>query len=139
MLAGWSNRFEQALVKAMICRLGPAPGDDDREVVAALIKALATRAHPIDRIFFEWRGGRDPGVERYPGDDFRELARLLKGRERPLSHPYWSDSAPCRMHIDEVEAIWSAIAERDDWEPIKRKVNAIRRMGEAMEQHATAA
>ena len=139
MLAGWSNRFEQALVKAMICRLGPVPGDDDREVVAALIKALATRAHPIDRIFFEWRGGRDPGVERYPGDDFRELARLLKGRERPLSHPYWSDSAPCRMHIDEVEAIWSAIAERDDWEPIKRKVNAIRRMGEAMEQHATAA
>jgi hypothetical protein len=43
------------------------------------------------------------------------------------------------MHIEEVEALWSAIAENGDWEPIKRKVNAIRRMGEAMEQHATAA
>jgi hypothetical protein len=43
------------------------------------------------------------------------------------------------MHIDEVEAIWSAISESDDWAPIKRKVNEIRRMGEAMEQHATAA
>ena len=139
MLAGWSDRFEQALVKAMIRRLGPAPADNDGEVAAALIKALATRAHPIDRVFFDWRGGSDPGAESYPGDDFRELARLLKGRERPLSHPYWSDPAPCTMHIDEVEAIWSAIAERDDWEPIKRKVNAIRRMGEAMEQHATAA
>jgi hypothetical protein len=38
------------------------------------------------------------------------------------------------MHIDEVEAIWSAIAERDDWQPFKEKVRAIRRMGEAMGQ-----
>ena len=36
------------------------------------------------------------------------------------------------MHIEEVEAIWSAIAERDDWRPFEDKVNAIRRMGEAM-------
>jgi hypothetical protein len=43
------------------------------------------------------------------------------------------------MHIEEVEALWAAVAERDDWESIKRKVNAIRRMGEALEQHGTAA
>jgi len=139
MLAGWSDRFEQGLVEAMIRRLGLLPGDNDREIAGALIKALATRSHPIDRVFFDWRGGRDPGPESYPGEDFRELERLLKGREQDRSHPYWSDPSPCTMHIDEVEAIWSAIAERDDWEPIKRKVNEIRRMGEAMEQHATAA
>ncbi|HWC57107.1 MAG TPA: YdiU family protein [Sphingomicrobium sp.] len=139
MLGGWSDRFEHALVEAMIRRLGPAPGDNDREIAAALIKALATRTHQIDRVFFDWRGGRDPGAEKYPESEFRELARLLNGRERPLSHPYWLDPAPCTMHIDEVETIWSAIAERDDWEPVKRKVNEIRRMGEAMEQHATAA
>lgn len=139
LLAGWSDRFEEALVEAMIRRLGIAPGGNDREIAAALIKALATRSHRIDQVFFDWRGGRDPGVEKYPGADFRELVRLLKGRELELSHPYWSDPQPCTMHIDEVETIWSAIAEGDDWEPIKRKVNAIRRMGEAMEQHATAA
>jgi uncharacterized protein YdiU (UPF0061 family) len=138
-LAGWGDRFEQALVDAMIGRLGPGKGDNDREVAAALIKALATRAHQIDQVFFDWRGGRDPGVEQYPADEFRELARLLRGRERERSHPYWSDAAPCSMHIEEVEAIWSAIAEGDDWAPVKRKVNAIRRMGEAMEQYATAA
>ena len=38
------------------------------------------------------------------------------------------------MHIDEVEAIWSAIAERNDWKPFEDKVRAIRRMGEAMAQ-----
>ena len=35
------------------------------------------------------------------------------------------------MHIDEVEAIWSAIDQSDDWSPLHAKVAAIRRMGEA--------
>lgn len=35
------------------------------------------------------------------------------------------------MLIDEVEAIWEAIAEADDWAPFEAKIVAIRRMGEA--------
>jgi uncharacterized protein YdiU (UPF0061 family) len=136
MLGGWSARFEDALVDAMVRRLGAAKGENDREVAAALIKALATRECPIDRIFFDWRGGRDPGQERYGSEAFRELARTLEGRERQPSHPYWSDAEPCSMHIDEVEAIWSAIAESDDWQPFEEKVTAVRRMGEAMKQDA---
>ncbi|HLO20182.1 MAG TPA: YdiU family protein [Sphingomicrobium sp.] len=139
LLAGWSGRFEQELVGAMLRRLGVAAGKNDSEFAAALIKALATRAQPIDRIFFDWRGGRDPGAEAYPREEFRELARLLSGRENPQSHPYWSDPAPCSMHIDEVEEIWSAIAERDNWQPFGDKINAVRRMGDAMEQDAAAA
>jgi protein adenylyltransferase len=140
MLAGWSRRFEDALVETLIRRLGvsPAGREEDRELATALINALAARTAGIDRIFFDWRGGRDPGDERYPADEFRRLANLLKGRERSRSHPYWSDQEPCSMHIDEVERIWSAIAERDDWQPFEYKVNAIRRMGGAMEQDAPA-
>ena len=129
LLAGWSGRFESTLVDALLRRLGVT---GDRDIAAALIAALATREATIDRIFFDWRGGRDPGPEAYPSDPFRALARTLKGRERLQSHPYWSDAAPCSMHIDEVEAIWSAIAERDDWQPFNDKVTAIRRMGEAL-------
>jgi uncharacterized protein YdiU (UPF0061 family) len=136
LLAGWSDRFEQAMVAAMLGRLGIAQGDADREITGALIRALASRVHPIDRILFDWRGGNDPGADRYPQDEFRELARLLQGRERPKSHAYWSDPEPCSMHIDEVEAIWSAIADNDDWQPFDNKVKAIRRMGEAMGQDA---
>jgi uncharacterized protein YdiU (UPF0061 family) len=139
LLAGWSGRFEEALIEAMLRRLGIAPGVNDQEVATALIKAMAARAQTIDRMFFDWRGGHDPGVDAYPQQEFRELAVLLAGREQPRSHPYWSDPQPCSMHIDEVETLWSAIAENDDWEPIKRKVNAIQRMGEAMREHATAA
>jgi len=136
ILAGWSQRFEEALIQAMIRRLGVAPADNDRKVVAALIRALTGRTSTIDRAFFDWRGGRDPGPDAYPDDAFRELARLLEGRERPRTHAYWSDEAPCSMHIDEVEAIWSAIAEHDDWQAFEDKVRAVRRMGEAMEQDA---
>ena len=55
------------------------------------------------------------------------------------SHAYWSGPAPCSMHIEEVEAIWAAIAERDDWRPFEDKVRAVRRMGEAMDKDAPAA
>jgi uncharacterized protein YdiU (UPF0061 family) len=134
MLAAWSGRFEDALARAMVRRLGVATSDKDRDLAAALITALASREAQIDRIFFDWRGGRDPGPERYPGETYRALARALKGRTARVTHPYWSDEAPCSMHIDEVEAIWSAIATRDDWQPFNDKVAAVRRMGEAMAQ-----
>jgi len=35
------------------------------------------------------------------------------------------------MLTNEVEAIWAAIDERDDWAPLQAKVAALRRMGEA--------
>ena len=138
LLAGWSDRFEEALGGAMLRRLGVAPAspETDGDLVGLLVAALGSRAQTIDRIFFDWRGGRDPGAELYPGEPFRALARALEGRQRPQSHRYWSGAAPCSMHIDEVEAIWSAIAERDDWQPFEDKVRAVRRMGEAMEQDA---
>jgi hypothetical protein len=58
--------------------------------------------------------------------------RGLQAAAGALDHAYWSDEAPCSMHIDEVEAIWSAIDEKDDWAPLHAKVAAVRRMGEAM-------
>ncbi|MEP7130669.1 MAG: selenoprotein O, partial [Sphingomicrobium sp.] len=138
MLAAWSEHFEDALVRGMLWRLGVAPAspDDDRQLATLLIKALSSRARTIDRVFFDWRGGRDPGANQYPSEPFRSLAAALKGRELAQSHAYWSDPEPCSMQIAEVEAIWSAIAERDDWQPFDDKVNAIRRMGEAMGQDA---
>ena len=136
MLAAWSDRFEKALTEALVKRLGIAPAADDRQIAGALIRSLATKAKTIDRIFFDWRGGNDPGENRYPQEEFRKFATLLKGRERDKTHRYWSDAEPCSMHIDEVEAIWSAIADSDDWQPFDNKVRAIRRMGEAMIEDA---
>ena len=136
LLGGWSARFEEALTAALLRRIGIDAGDNDRAIAGALVRALATKAQTVDRIFFDWRGGRDPGARVYPADQFRELAQLLQGRERAPTHGYWSDPVPCSMHIDGVEHIWSAIAERDDWQEFNNKVKAIRRMGDAVEQDA---
>ena len=135
LLQGWGAQFDSALVAKLLWRLG-VDDRSDAELARALVDALDSKAATIDRVFFDWRGGRDPGADLYPGEAFRKLASLLRGRERRLTHPYWSDAEPCSMHIEEVEAIWAAIAENDDWAPFEAKIAAIRRMGDAMLQDA---
>ena len=134
MLGRWSGRFEDELVSALLRRLGVAQRErtKDRALAAALLKGLQSREKPIDRVFFDWRGGRDPGADLYPSEPFRALAAALEGRQNPVTHDYWSEAEPCSMHIEEVEAIGSALADRDDWVPFNDKIAAIRRMGEAM-------
>ena len=133
-LQSFGARVSVALVSELLRRLGleRINDEDDRTLAAALLKALQSRLVPIDRLFFDWRGGRDPGGEAYTAEPFRALAAALDGRAVPVTHPYWSDPAPCSMHIEEVEAIWAPIAADDDWSLFEAKIAAIRRMGDAM-------
>ncbi len=133
-LGEWAERFQSALVEALVVRLGVAPGEAeaDRTLARALLAALASRVAGIDRLFFDWRGGRVSRAEVYAAEPFRALADAVRGREQPPAHPYWSEAGPCSLHIEEVEAIWAAIAEHDNWALFETKIGAIRRMGEAM-------
>ncbi|MBB3763259.1 protein adenylyltransferase SelO family protein [Sphingomicrobium lutaoense] len=135
ILGDWSRRFDLALIEAMLGRLGVArtTEKEDRELAQWMVAALGQKSVTIDRFYFDWRGGRDPGSEGAYGDEaFRRIAALLEGRQGERSHAYWSDPQPCSMHIEEVEAIWDAIAESDDWSLLDAKIAAVRRMGEAM-------
>jgi uncharacterized protein YdiU (UPF0061 family) len=131
-LEAFPHLFQRALRDAIFARLGLITGDlaADMALVSALEETLSAHKILIDRFYFDWRGGRRPAGY----DGFEALAALV-ARHRPapgaLDHPYWSDPVPCSMHIDDVEAIWSAIDEKDDWAPLNEKVAAIRRMGEA--------
>ena len=133
-LSAWEAEFETAMAAAILRRLGVKARSiaDGRALAAATVTALKARLVTIDRFYFDWRGGRDPGGDRYAAEPFRELATLLSGRCVAPRHAYWSDPEPCSMHIEDVERIWNAVAERDDWSPFAAKVAAIRRMGEAM-------
>jgi uncharacterized protein YdiU (UPF0061 family) len=133
-LLAWPDRFQSALTAALLARLGidlETP-DEDRALAAALLTALKSKVAPIDRLFFDWRGGRDPGGETYSAPPFRALATRLEGRTLSPTHDYWFDPAPCSMPIEEVEAIWAPIAADDDWTLFHDKLTAIRRMGDAM-------
>ena len=137
LLAAWPARFEAALFDRLLARLGVARrGAEDRDLVSAVLAALRTRAVGIDRFYFDWRGGRVPDDPVYAHEAFATLRAALAGREAPATHDFWSDAAPCSLLIDEVEAIWDAIARHDDWTLFEDKIVAIRRFGEAMAKDA---
>jgi len=138
LLAAWPGRFEAALIDRMIRRLGIRRGQesDDRSLLSVMLKALRSKKVGIDRFFFDWRGGRTPGAEIYADPVFDEWKAVLANRQAPANHPYWSDDAPCSMLIEEVEAIWDAIAAGDDWTPFEAKITAVRRLGDAMTSDA---
>ncbi|MFC4593627.1 protein adenylyltransferase SelO family protein [Sphingobium tyrosinilyticum] len=126
--------YGEAMVRRFCWRLGGVPSGDANGMIEAAVRAMAATETPIDRFFHDWRGGEPRDGTDYSAEDwapFRDAIAGFDAREKD-EHPYWRDAAPCSMYIDEVEAIWSAIAERDDWEPLHAKVAAVRRMGEAM-------
>jgi uncharacterized protein YdiU (UPF0061 family) len=124
------NRFgplyEQAMRRRFCWRLGVESRDAeaDGRLIAAAEQTMREAQIGPDAFFFAHRGGRRAqGV----------LAEALSDYKAVESdHPYWSGDAPQSMLIDEVEAIWAAIAERDDWGPLEAKVAAVRLMGEAL-------
>jgi uncharacterized protein YdiU (UPF0061 family) len=132
--------YEQAITAAMLDRLGVKRSDDqsDLALVQGIEEALGLGTATIDRFFFDWAGGQrrgaSPADEAYAAPAFGALTGLLRDRTPSgwLDHSYWTEANPCSMHIEEVEAIWSAIDRDDDWGPLEAKVSAIRRMGDAM-------
>ncbi|HYE00724.1 MAG TPA: YdiU family protein [Alphaproteobacteria bacterium] len=145
VLMGFREAYPQALVRQVLRRLGLA-GSGDGEADMALVRGMFEFLHdsriPYERFFFDWHGGRlsesraaaSPEAARYASDSFAALrGRLL---DQPvaaglrLDHPYFA-GAPCTMLIDEVEAIWAPIAERDDWSALHAKLERVAAMREA--------
>ena len=126
--------FGQAMVRRFCWRLGVVPSGEVDAMIQAAVNGMAASETSIDRFFHDWRGGEPRNGSDYSGEAWAAFRDVVAGMEASSGkeHGYWSDEAPCSMHIDEVEAIWSAIAERDDWSLLHEKVAAVRRMGEAM-------
>ncbi len=128
----FGDRYQPAVAEAILWRLGVSPrsADEDRALVQIVERALRTSGVGIDRFFFDAFGGTLPEHYAEPWTEVRaELAPYAPRKDR--SHPYW-DGEPCSMLIDEVESIWSAIADNDDWSVLEAKVAKIRAMGEAL-------
>ena len=65
----------------------------------------------------------------YAGESFEAFRRRLVAYQpvapERLALPYYRQAGPCSLLIDEIETIWSAIDERDDWGPFEAKLAAI--------------
>ena len=117
--------YTAAIGRRWCWRLGVASlgAEKDGELVGACERYLREGGVQPDAFFHAHRGGRA-----VPDD----LKGAFEGRDpASMHHPYWAEPNPQTMLIDEVEAIWSAIADDDDWGPLHAKVAALRRMGEA--------
>ena len=118
----------QAIARRWCWRLGvEARGvEEDAKLVSLYEKAMREGGQGPDAFFFTHRSGRN--LDKAPS----QLADLLSQYTPTDScDEYWSDDKPQSMLIEEVEAIWAAIDETDDWNPLKTKITALRRMGKA--------
>ena len=73
------------------------------------------------------------GTGPYQGELWNKVAELLE-KFTPLRTElpaYFSGARPETLLIEEIERLWSAIAERDDWGPFEAKIAAIRARGAA--------
>ena len=146
-LGGFGAAYRRALSAAMIRRLGLVPRSPDEDVglAGAAFRALAEGGEALrwEPFFFDWLGGAasegramgGPRAHLYSGQGMAELRGWLGAyrTDRPerLDHPYFERSEPEELLYDEIETIWAAIADRDDWGPFQAKIAGIRTAGEA--------
>ncbi len=141
----WS-RFQAELAAAVLERLGLAAGtpEDVLALMPVLFEFLSQSQVGYEQFFFDWRGGvlsqtralQGPAAAFYSGEAFDALHALIAART-PVSgpdHPYFARSVPRTMLIDEVEAIWAPIAERDDWGAFTQALDEIDAMARAYGQ-----
>lgn len=121
--------YHQAMGRRFTWRLGvQSQGiEADAALIAAAEQDMQASQTGPDRFFFQHRGGADPGSNPF-GAALAGHAPLAAAGD----HPLWREDGPPDLLISEVERIWAAIAEHDDWQPLEAKIAAIRRLGEAL-------
>ncbi len=137
--------FDAALSEATLGRLGLRPdrsdSERDQKLTAAFYGALRQSKAAYERTFFDMIGGanearlrKSPQADLYEYDVWKSAIAALREREptdgamRSLENSRLPNE-PETVLIDEVEAIWTAIAEDDDWSAFHNKIAAIRAYG----------
>ncbi|MGV3489812.1 MAG: protein adenylyltransferase SelO [Devosia sp.] len=135
--------FQRDVWAAVLDRLGLASlgVEADSTLVQEVFNFLFETQMGFEQFFFDWRGGdgsralRSPAAEHYRGAAFETLSGLIAAHPRAananLDHPYFAREVPRTMLIDEMEALWAPIAERDDWRALYEALGEIEEMREA--------
>jgi len=146
-LNGFASVYRDALAAAMAARLGVKPMNlaADVALAEAAFRLLAEGGEALrwEPLFFDWFGGpasearalNGPRASLYQGEAGQAFRAVIGAREPVdggrLAAPYFAEAAPQELLYEEIEAIWAAIAERDDWAPFEAKIEAIGRAREA--------
>jgi serine/tyrosine/threonine adenylyltransferase len=120
VLDGFQDLYQPALADAVFRRLGLAGGTVEHG--RAIFDFLRESKQPFERFFYDAYG-----TGSVPGFDLHLAVRPGVNRD----HEYFRRGRPCTMLIEEVEALWAPIAERDDWSAFEAKLADIALMAEA--------
>lgn len=135
-LGRFPEAFRAALVRRTVERLGLEPRDAEKD--AALAQAwlgfLEVSKAPFEAAHFDhWAYPVAPERARssarkafYQGEAYEAFLKAAAGHEpvraEAHAHPYFEREGPGTLLIEEVEALWAAIAEDDDWAPLENKL-----------------
>ena len=119
--------YQAALTRRFIWRLGvESQGlESDTTLTATAEQAMRESGMSPDSFFFAHRGGRSA-----PLGDLGERLRAYGAVQD--ADAFWTAGEPPTLVIEEVERIWEAIDQRDDWTALTDHVAAIRRLGQAL-------
>lgn len=109
----------------------------NEDLVIHLFKFLDETRAPFEQTFYDLHSGynperlkKSPQAKAYEHMSFKDLADTLEcfeiSDEVKAQHDYFKSGKACSLIIDELEAIWAPIAERDDWSLFERKLEHIR-------------
>ncbi len=130
-LDSFGDRYQRAVTDAILWRLGVIPrGVGDMATIQAIERGLRNEATPLADFFHESFGGRIPKAYGPAYDEARAALAPYRARKQ-RDAPFWA-GPPCAMLIDEVEAIWTDIAQSDDWSAFERKIDQVRAFGSAL-------
>jgi uncharacterized protein YdiU (UPF0061 family) len=138
-LNGFGPAYQRELVAAMLERLGLQPRGEEADVplIQAAFAALAAGGEALrwEPFFFDWfckdeaRALGAPRGALYAEPAFAEfrgrLAPYAPVRPERLADPYFARQEPEELLYDEIETLWAAIAERDDWSVFEAKLASI--------------
>jgi uncharacterized protein YdiU (UPF0061 family) len=141
---GYEPAYDLAFNQALARRLGIRADEAQRIKLAERLLPALGQAHPqngtsFEQFFFNAYGGRGGARRSIARDAYAQspltglvadLAACAPAPSAQPEHPYFTGETPCTLLIDEVEAIWQAIGERDDWSVLEAKIAAIRAMGD---------
>ncbi len=119
--------YQAAFARQFLWRLGlESRGfEADSALIAASERAMLDEGISPDAFFHRHRFGRNA--------EHSTLAAALQGYHATgEDHAIWQTPSPPTLHIDEVERLWSAIDEHDDWTALNNKLLDIQYLGSAL-------
>ena len=125
-LREFEDAYQDALRIALFTRLGILPGDDptaDLDFVRETYSMLERTKQAWEPFFHRWFGGRASDADAAEGEIDWALRLRRYEPDRPGRLSVFD--GPCDLLYEEIEAIWAAIDERDDWQPLHDKLTQI--------------